>query len=54
MKQRQKDTDCVLLSQNYFYDICMKNAVGDYNGDDQDNWTFVPSHIVWLIFAYVI
>lgn len=37
MRQRQKDTDRVLLGQNYFYNICTKNAVGDYNDDDQDN-----------------
>lgn len=53
MRQRQKVRDHVLLGQNYFYNICMKNVVGDYNDDDQDNWTFVPSHIAWLIFAYV-
>lgn len=37
VRQRQKNTDYVLLSQNYFYNICMKNDAGDYNDDDQDN-----------------
>lgn len=37
VRQRQKNTDCVLLSQNHFYNICMINAACDYNDDDQDN-----------------
>lgn len=35
VRQRHKNIDCVLLGQNFFYNICMKNAVNDYNGDDE-------------------